>query len=207
MRAALAGPDVATHRAQLPERPAGPSPSQELTQPGALPPGSTPPSPAPHRSTSAEQEEPSRIGAQRTGAGKRTRTAISRSRRRRAGLTDPRASHPPPGAYSPALSALPISHWSSLRPLHALIGFEPAVSRRFTPAFSFGPACTAAVAIATYVLAAEVGPSVGPGGSWHRVLAMADRGALLAGVLPLQGLPLLFFLMAEPLDCGSVSAT
>lgn len=53
----------------------------------------------------------------------------------------------------------------------------------------------------------EVGPSVGPGGSWHRVLAMADRGALFVGVLPLQGLPLLFFLMAEPLDCGSVSAT
>lgn len=103
MRAALAGPDVATHRAQLPERPAGPSPSQELTQPGALPPGS-PPRPSPFHERGA-------------GGALTNRRAADRRRKANAHRNQPLA--PPSRRFNRPARVAPASRCLQPRPLRA----------------------------------------------------------------------------------------
>lgn len=99
-----------------------------------------------------------------------------RSRRRRSGLTDPRAPHPPPSAASPALSAPAAGYWLFLAPLRALIGRDRAVSQRFLSALSFSPACFAAVAIAMSGAVRTPGSAL-PGLPWGRPGARRVRGA------------------------------
>lgn len=122
------------------------------------------PTPSPHRSRSRSRGSPGRAarsGRAGTGGGGRAPQGL-RSRRRRAGLTDPRAPHPPPSAASPALSAPAAGYWLSPPPLRALIGQDHAVSQRFLSALSFSPACFAAVAIAMSGAVRTPG-SAGPG--------------------------------------------